>query len=199
MTILSSSLLLFFVMDPFGNVPVFLSVLKDVDPAKHRRIISRELFFALITLLFFLALGPNVLGAFQISEVALELAGGVIMFLLALRMVFPTPGRTLMGDPPGGAPFVVPLAIPLIAGPSAISIILLMRSREPDRWLEWLIALLVAWGGSSVILLFSGVLNRILRKRGLYALERLMGLLLITLAIEMFLSGIRILIKEGGG
>jgi MarC family membrane protein len=196
MTILSASLLLFFVMDPFGNVPVFLAVLKDVDPARRTRIILRELVFSLLTLLFFLALGRYVLDAFRISPVALELAGGVILFILALRLIFPTRGTTIMGDPPGGEPFIVPLAIPLLAGPSAISIILLMRSREPDRWLEWLIAILCAWAATSVILLLSGPLMRILKQRGLFALERLMGLLLTTLAIEMFIAGLRVLVRD---
>ncbi len=191
MTVFSATLMLLFVMDPFGNVPVFLAVLKDIDPRRRTRIILRELVAALIALLVCFLLGKHLLAALAVSQESLELAAGVVLFLLALRMIFPPPGGSLMGETPDGEPFIVPLAIPLIAGPSAMSVILIMRSREPERWLEWIAALFLAWLITSAVLLLAGSLQRVLSRRGLIAIERLMGLLLTTVAVEMMTSGIR--------
>ena len=189
MSLLSAAVLLFFVMDPLGNVPLFLTALKDVDPARQRQVILRELLIALAILILFLFLGRYILGVLHVSRQALTIGGGVVLMLIALRMVFPTSEASLR-EQVHEEPFIVPLAIPYTAGPSAMATTLLFMSTEPGRWPVWLGAVCLAWLASAVILYFSGGLRRVLGERGLTAIERLMGMLLITVAIEMLLRGI---------
>lgn len=189
MTIASAALLLFLVMDPLGNIPFFFATLKNVEPARQRGVIVRELLIALAALVLFLFLGRYILKLLGLSEPALTIAGGVILLLIALRMVFPTSERSLQEEVEGD-PFIVPLAIPYVAGPSALATELLLMSREPQRWAEWLLALALAWVASSVIIYFTLGLQRCLGKKGLIALERLMGMVLITISIQMLLNGI---------
>jgi len=189
MTLASATVLLFFVMDPLGNVPLFLSALKHVDPARQRWVIVRELLIALAVLVVFLFTGRFLLGVLHVSSPALTTAGGVILLLIALRMIFPTAEKSLREEVKE-EPFIVPLAIPYTAGPSALATELLLMSQEPDRWPVWLAAVLIAWLASAVILYFASGLRRFLGERGLVAVERLMGMLLITVAIEMLMSGI---------
>ncbi len=190
MTVMSAAVLLFFVMDPLGNVPLFLTALRRVAPERHRRVILRELVIALGVLVGFLFLGKGLLALLKVSAEALTAAGGVILLLIALRMIFPSSDRSLHEDVQD-EPFIVPLAVPYTAGPSALATVLLLTSREPARWPEWLLALVLAWLASSVVLYFAGGLSRLLGERGLVAMERLMGMLLVTVAMEMLLGGLR--------
>jgi MarC family membrane protein len=189
MTILSAAFLLFLVMDPLGNIPLFLTALKDVETERKKRVIARELVVALLVLMFFMLCGRFVLGLLQIHEPALSVAGGIVLFLIALKMIFPGP-EPVMGRHPDGEPFIVPLAIPLVAGPSAISTVLILATRDPARLFVWMLALTCAWAVSAVILLFSVRLSRFFGERGLLALERLMGLLLTVVAVQMLLTGL---------
>ena len=189
MTLLSAAVLLFLVMDPLGNVPFFLSTLRQVDPGRVRRVIVRELLIALGVLVCFLFAGRYVLAVLQISEPALSLAGGVILLLIALRMIFPS-GERSMREEVEGEPFVVPLAIPYVAGPSAFATELLLMSREPERWPVWLAALLVAWAATALIIYFGSGMRRLLGDKGLVAIERLMGMILVTVAIQMVMTGV---------
>jgi MarC family membrane protein len=189
MTILSAAALLFLVMDPLGNVPFFLAALRHVPPARHNRVVLRELVIALGVLVVFLFLGKHLLDLLRISEPALTIAGGVMLFLIALRMVFPTPERT-MHEEVQGEPFVVPLAIPYVAGPSALATELLLMNREPQRWPDWLAALALAWLATAVLLVLGSRLRTVLGPKGLIALERLMGMVLVTVATQMFLTGL---------
>ena len=191
LSVTSAAVLLFFVMDPLGNVPLFLSALKNVAPARHRLVVIRELVIALLVLVAFLFGGPRLLGLLHVSGTALTVAGGVVMLLIALRMVFPTADHNLT-EPVDAEPFVVPLAIPYLAGPSAMATVLLFTSREPDRWPAWLLALLLAWLASGLVLFFAAGFARLLGSRGLLAVERLMGMLLVIVAVEMILSGLRL-------
>lgn len=195
MNIVSAIALLFLVLDPVGNIPVFLTVLKNVEGRRHTRIILRELCFALGVLIIFLFSGSPILRILSITEPSLSIAGGIIIFLIAIKMIFPVP-EGIFGKIPEGEPFIVPLAIPLIAGPSAITTLLLLISREPSRWLEWLVALFCAWLLSGVILLASAPLHRFLGERVLIAVERIMGMLLTTVAVQMFLSGLKQVILQ---
>jgi MarC family membrane protein len=191
MTVLSAAILLLLVMDPMGNVPFFIMALKHVEPARQRRVVVRELTIALGVMIFFLFAGKYLLAVMQISEPALTIAGGVILFLIAIRMVFPSPDRPLHEDV-SGEPFIVPLAIPYVAGPSALATILLMMSREPNRWLEWLLALVAAWAVCGTVIVFGSQMRRFLGERGLIAAERLMGMVLVTISIQMLLNGLRV-------
>lgn len=188
MTILSAALLLFLVMDPLGNIPLYLTALKNVPPQRRTKVIFRELLIALLVMVVFLFSGQAFLSALHISEPALTATGGVILFLIALKMIFPQGDD---GKPTNEEePFIVPLAIPYVAGPSALATLLLIMNGEPDRWPDWLIALFAAWAISGAILLMAGPLAKVLRNRGLIAIERLMGMILIAIAIQMLLDGI---------
>lgn len=183
---------LFFVMDPLGNIPAFNAILARYDTKQRSLIVARELFFALIILLAFLFAGTAILDFLGLSQPSLSITGGVLLFIIALRMIFPRPATEeadLNEDP-----FIVPLAMPMVAGPSVIAILLLLSSSQPDRIWEWCAALIIAWSGTTVLLTTSPFLLRILGARGLRALERLMGMLLVLLATQMLLNGIAALV-----
>jgi len=189
MTIFSAALLLFLVMDPLGNIPMYLTALKNVPDERRTKVIFRELLIALAVMILFLFAGQHFLSALKISEPALTATGGVVLFLIAIKMIFPPTG----GHPTPAneeEPFIVPLAIPYLAGPSTIASLILIMNSEPSRWMDWLIALVAAWFVCGVILLCATPLAKILRNRGLIAIERLMGMILVALAIQMLLNGI---------
>ncbi len=185
----SAALLLFLVMDPLGNIPLFMTTLKKVEPGRQQFVVVRELLIAGVVLIAFLFLGQYLLKLLHLSETALTTAGGIILMIIALKMIFPRRDASLQEDLEG-EPFIVPLAIPYVAGPSAMATALLLMSREPNRWPEWLLAVLLAWFASAVIIYFSSYFARFLGEKGLVAIERLMGMLLITVAVQMLLNGI---------
>jgi MarC family membrane protein len=196
MEIISAATLLFLVMDPLGNIPIFLSVLEDVAPERRTRVLIRELLLAFVVLVLFLFFGQYVLGFLQLSQHSIRIAGGIILFLIALKMVFPVKRSAHAVEEIQGEPLLVPLAIPMVAGPSAMAIVMLMATNNPDRMMDWLLALFVAWLLSSLILVSANGLKRFLGQRGLVAMERLMGMLLIALAVQMLLEGISAYLVE---
>ncbi|MFZ5805804.1 MAG: MarC family protein [Verrucomicrobiota bacterium] len=191
----SAVILLLLVMDPFGNIPIFLAVLKNVPPKKRVRVILRECFVASIVLLAFFIFGKTFLSLLRLSETSLGIAGGVILFLIALRMIFHHP-EGIFGDLPEGDPFIVPLAIPALVGPSTMATALLLVSSRPDRIPEWILAAVFAMLISTIVLALSANIHRIIGQRGVIALERLMGLILTAIAVEMFLAGIQKFIEH---
>jgi len=190
MTILSAAVLLFLVMDPIGNIPLFVSVLKGVDASKHRWIVIREHLIALVVLVLILFSGRFLMKLLQIQGPALSIAGGIILFLIALRMIFAQPSG-IFGEGPKGEPLIFPLAIPFLAGPSALATVLLLATRDPARYPDWVLAVLVAWGASLLILLPAVALSQFLGARVLTAFERLMGMILTIIAVQMFLTGLQ--------
>lgn len=189
MKIFSAVVTLFLIMDPLGNIPVFLSVLKDVAPERRYKILVRELFLAYVVLLTFLFLGQYVLQLLSLRQETISVAGGIVLFLIALKMIFPPEGG-IMGDTPEGEPFLVPLAIPLTAGPSTLAALLLLQQSETGSvWRLWL-AVTIAWALTAMILLSSTFFYRLLKEKGLIAMERLMGMLLVMLSVQMFLDGV---------
>jgi len=190
MTLTSTVVLLLLVMDPFGNIPFFASALQRVEPRRRGRVVARELLVAYGVMVAFLFAGRVFLDLLGISGPALTLAGGVVLFLIAIRMIFPSPGRTLEEEIEG-EPFLVPLAIPYVAGPSVLATELLLMSREPERWPVWLLAVSLAWAATAIIVLLGSRVSERLGKRGLLAAERLMGMVLVAVAIQMFLAGIQ--------
>ncbi|MDK2122831.1 MarC family protein [Parachitinimonas caeni] len=191
----SATILLILVTDPLGNIPLFVSLLKQVKPERRRRIIVREVFFAFLLLLFFIFFGQKILNLMHLTDTSLGIAGGVILFLIALKMVFPHPEGS-WGHEAHGEPFLVPLAIPFIAGPSAIATVLLLVSREPHRLYEWIGALTVAMLVAAVVLGFSEKIADFLGEKVTMAFERLMGLILTAIAIEMLLAGIEKFVRQ---
>ena len=148
MTILQAALLLFLILDPLGNIPVFLSLLRRLEPRRQRVVLARELLIALAVLMLFLWAGKYALDAMHLRQESVAIAGGIVLFLIGIRMIFPPP-EGLMGEIPGGEPFIVPMAIPLVAGPSGMAAVMLMGSKEPDRLGEWSLALLLAWAATT--------------------------------------------------
>ena len=197
MTILSAALLLFLILDPLGNVPVFLSVLKPLPPHRQRVVLVRELLIALAVLMAFLWGGKYALELMHLRQESVAIAGGIVLFLIGIRMIFPRP-EGLLGELPDGEPFIVPLAIPLIAGPSGMAAVMLMGSNEPHRLGEWSLALLLAWAATAAILLCAPLLYRLLGRRALSAVERLMGMLLVAISVQMLLDGLSVYLGQGG-
>lgn len=189
MTLYSIAFTLILVMDPLGNVPVFLSILSTVSPARRKKIILRETFIAFIVLTLFLFFGRYILEGMRISDPALSIAGGIILFLISLRMIFPHENEEARTKQIG-EPFIVPLAIPLVAGPSTMALIMLLPNQLPGHTGLIFLALFCAWFVSTLILVFSDYFGKILGERGLIALERLMGMILTTMAVQMFLTGV---------
>jgi multiple antibiotic resistance protein len=190
MTTVAAAILLFLILDPLGNVPVFLSLLKPLSPARRRVVLARELLIALGVLFLFLFAGQWILEAMHIRQESVSIAGGIVLFLIGLRMIFPT-ADGIVGEVPEGEPFIVPLAIPLVAGPSGMAAVILMSSREPDRLADWSLALFLAWLATAAILFSATYLYKVLGMRVLTAVERLMGMLLVTLSVQMFLDGVQ--------
>jgi len=188
-TILSAALLLFLILDPLGNIPVFLSMLRRLEPRRQRIVLARELLIALGVLMVFLWAGKYALEVMHLRQESVSIAGGIVLFLIGIRMIFPPP-EGLMGDLPGGEPFIVPLAIPLVAGPSGMAAVMLMGSKEPERLADWSLALLLAWAATATILFSATWLYRLLGSRVLAAIERLMGMLLVAISVQMLLDGI---------
>jgi multiple antibiotic resistance protein len=187
---------LFFVMDPLGNMPVFNAVLSRFTPQRRAQITARELVIALVILLVFLFAGTAILDFLGLSQPSLNIAGGVLLFIIALRMIFPRAGAEAASEK--DEPFIVPLAMPMVAGPSTIAVLLLLSSTEPARIWEWCTALVIAWAGTTVLLTLSPFMLRALGDRGLRALERLMGMLLVLLATQMLLDGVREFVRSLG-
>ncbi|SHO57204.1 YhgN family NAAT transporter [Vibrio quintilis] len=190
MEIFSIATMLFLIMDPLGNLPVVLSILKHLDPKRRRIVLLRELIAALLILMLFLFAGRNILGFLHVSPETLSISGGVILFIIAIKMIFPSAG-SITGLAAGEEPFIVPMAIPMIAGPSLIASLLLLSSQYPDQLLELSLAVFLAWIGTFFILMFYGFFHKILGERGLKAIERLMGLLLVMVSTQMFLDGVK--------
>ena len=190
MSTLSAGILLFLIMDPLGNIPLFLSQLRNVAPTRRRTVLVRELVIALVVLFAFLFGGGFVLSALQLRPESISIAGGIVLFLIGVKMIFPPRDGNMFGASPGGEPFIVPMAIPGVAGPSAMAALLLMTNSEPGRTADWSLALFAAWLATALILLSSTYLFRWLGESVLTALERLMGMLLVAISVQMFLDGI---------
>jgi small neutral amino acid transporter SnatA (MarC family) len=192
---LSAGILLFLIMDPLGNVPLFLGLLKPVAPERRRYVLARELVIALVTLFVILFCGRFVLKALQLRPESVSIAGGIVLFLIGVKMVFPPREGSIFGGPTGSEPFIVPMAIPGVAGPSAMAALMLMANSEPGRTADWSIALFCAWLATALILLSSTFLYRCLGDSVLTAIERLVGMLLVALSVQMFLDGVAVYLK----
>jgi multiple antibiotic resistance protein len=189
MFVLTAAITLALILNPLGNIPVFMSTLKNVDPKRHTLIIVRENCFAFLILLVFILFGGYILHGVQISEQALGISGGIIMFIIALRMIFP---ETKQKDEKANCsePFFVPLAIPITAGPGALTTAMLLATQHPDKRLFLLLAVTLASLISCLILLAGRYLSHYLGEKGLIALERLSGMMLTAMAVQMFLTGV---------
>ena len=197
MTIASAAILLFLILDPLGNIPVFLSLLRGMPPHRQRVVLVREMLIALGVLMAFLWGGKYALELMHLRQESVSIAGGIVLFLIGVRMIFPPP-EGLLGELPGGEPFIVPMAIPLVAGPSGMAAVMLMGSQDPGRMGAWSLALLIAWAATAAILFSATYLYKLLGSRVLSAMERLMGMVIVALSVQMFLDGISAYLGLGG-
>ena len=188
MDIITAAVMLFLIMDPVGNLPVFLSILRHLPAERRRKVMIRELLISLVVLLLFLFAGQEILNLLNLKQEAVSISGSIVLFLIAIRMIFPSEGG-VTGLPEGEEPLIVPMAIPMIAGPSILAALLLLAHQYPHQMTDWTLALLLAWSASSIILMFYEQINRMLGDRVLQALERLMGMLLVMISVQMLLDG----------
>lgn len=195
-TFASATILLFLITDPIGNIPLFANALKNVSPARRPKVIIREVSIAFVLLLSFMFVGEGFLRVMNLSALSLQIAGGVVLFLIALRMVFPPPRRVADLDP--REPLIVPLAVPAIAGPSALATVLLLVSQAPQKRPEWIAALCITMLLCATILLLADRIQRLIGERVIEAVERLMGLVLVAVSIEMLLQGLRMFLQLPG-
>ena len=195
-SIISTAILLFFILDPFGNVPLVLSILKNTNKEEHTKIIIRETLIGLLILLIFLFFGENFLSVFHLETHSITIAGAIIFFIISLKMIFPDPNNELFVLKKGDSPLVVPIAMPMIAGPAAIATLLVLAKTNEDNTSSLFVSLLLAWFFSSLILISAPKLYKILKEKGLSALEKLMGMLLLIMAVQMFIDGIRALLPS---
>jgi MarC family membrane protein len=193
-TFASATILLLLITDPVGNIPMFANALKHVAPQRRPWVILREILIAFALLLTFMFVGEGFLRVMNLSELSLQIGGGVILFLIALRMVFP-PAATAEAEITT-EPLIVPLAIPAIAGPSALATVLLLVSQQPERRMEWIAALCVTMLVCAAVLVSAERIQRLIGDRLVMAVERLMGLVLVSVAIEMLLRGIRTFVQQ---
>lgn len=194
-TFTSATILLLLITDPVGNIPIFVKTLRNVAPERRTMVIVREVLIAFLLLLLFMFVGKSFLTTMNLSDVSLQIAGGVILFLIALRMIFP-PVELKQEAPQEGdellaEPLIVPLAIPALAGPSALATVMLLVSQAPERKLEWVAALSVTMLVCAVVLVLAERIQRLLGERVVIAVERLMGLILVAVSVEMLLRGIK--------
>jgi MarC family membrane protein len=186
----SALVLLLLVLDPFGSLPIFISVLKGVAPERRARVAVRETLIAFAVLLAFMLAGQGFLNLMRLSERSLEVAGGVILLIISIRMIF-SGGAEVYASDSQREPLIFPLAVPLLAGPSAMATVLLLASRQPDRMLHWVGALTLAMALSGIVLLTADRIRRWLGSSMVSAIEKLMGLVLTAIAVEMVLAGLK--------
>jgi multiple antibiotic resistance protein len=194
MDLLSVTVTLFLIMDPFGNIPVFLPILERVPKERRRFVLIRELFLALAVIVVFVFFGKYLMSFLGLRQESVSIAGGIILFLIGLHMVFPSKESPKETDI-DGEPFLVPLAIPLIAGPSLLAVLLVFASTSPETLPKLMLAALLAWGITFIVLLSSTYLIRFLTKRGLMAIERLMGMVIVALSVQLFLEAVSSYLK----
>lgn len=190
MGIFGVAVLVFLVTDPFGNTAIYLAALKNVAPERRLRVVVRELLFALLLLMLFLTFGEKVLSGLGLSRESTAIAGGIILFVIAMRLIFPGP-QGVLGDLPEGEPMLVPLATPALAGPSALAVLMTLRNTFAGPLWELYLGVFLAWAATALILLQATALQRYLGVRGLTAIERLTGMLLIMLSVDMLLDNLQ--------
>ncbi|MFN9719726.1 MAG: MarC family protein [Planctomycetota bacterium] len=184
-------LLLFIVLDPFGNLVTINALLHKQTAAARRRIMFRESLIALAVLLAAVFAAGPIMRALGLQPYSLGVAGGIVLFMIAMGMVFPA--RKIVDDEELGDPLIVPIAVPFIAGPSTISFILLLSQKHDRGTVAF--SVFLAGLGSAVILTLSPTIYAFLGNRGSRTVERLMGMLLVMMSVQMVMDGIQAYLK----
>lgn len=189
LSLFSITVVLFIIMDPIGNIPSYLTLVKDLDPARRRFVLIREMLIALAFMIVFNFIGEYIFSVLELSDTAVQLSSGLILFLTAIKILFPA-SNSFRRNLPQGEPFIIPLAVPLIAGPSLLATIMLYARMETSVPLM-LGSIIIAWVLALVILLAAPLFKRYLGDNGLMAFERLLAMVLVMLAIQRFMEGIQ--------
>jgi MarC family membrane protein len=192
---LSATVLLILITDPLGNIPLFINCLRGVTPHRRAIVILREVAIAFGILLAFMLVGDRFLRMMSLTDLSLRIGGGIVLFLIALRMIFPHPDG-LTGATRGGEPVIVPLAIPALAGPSALATVMLLTSQAPGKMMEWVAALTVTMIVCAIVLVLAERIQQWLGEATVTAFERLMGLVLVAISVEMMLAGIKTFVHQ---
>lgn len=187
----SALILLLLVLDPLGSLPICIPIMREVPRERRAVVALREVSIAFLVLLGFMFTGEGFLQVMHLSERSLEVAGGVILLMVAIRMIFSSHGESVYGMPPGKEPLIFPLAVPLLAGPSAMATVLLLASRQPEKIWHWIAALAVAMWICGLTLLLAERIRKLLGDSVVSAIEKLMGLVLTAIAVEMVLAGLK--------
>lgn len=198
MSLFSIALTFFLVTNPIGNTPAIVALVKDFDFERQKKILFRESIFALLIAIFFQFFGEVFLGMLNVKDYAVTISGGILLLLTSIRMIFPsdkTPGKVQQKKQD---PFIVPIATPLLSGPGLLTIIMLYARQEPSE-LKILFAILIAWVGVIAVLAAAPYLQKLIGKKGLMALEQLMGMILALISTEMIVNGSRLFIKTFQG
>ena len=185
-SVFSIAFALFLLMDSFGNIPIYLSILKNIDKTRRQKIILREMFISLLIIIVFAFFGNSFFSFLGISTKSMHLCGGIVLFIIGLNMIFPKADQGSFHIE--GEPLIFPLSIPLVAGPAVLAAVMIYAHKEVV-YTTLLMAIFIAWLATAIILLLAGKLSALIDPRGLQAIERLMGLILIMIAIEMVLKG----------
>lgn len=188
MSLFSITLVLFFIMDPIGNISSYLNLVKELDPKRQKWVIFREMLIALAVMIGFNYLGEVFFDLLNLSETTVRVSSGVILFLIGVKILFTAPD-SLRAGLPQGEPFIFPIAVPLIAGPGLMATIMLFAHLEPLQSIM-LIAILISWACAATVLFFSSTIKRVLGENGLMACERLIGMVIVLIAVQRFLEGI---------
>lgn len=189
MQVLSLAITLFFVLDPFGNLPIVLSLLNKVPPRRRVRVVVRETLIALLLLVVFYAVGPRFIALLGVDSSDLTICGGVVLGIIALKLVFPD--EHAGGEDRDEEPYIVPIAIPLMAGPSALATVMIMAAQSAAAPWAGLGMMALAWFVTALLLVIGVVLGNLLPSRLLIAFERLSGLLLAVISVHMVMTGVR--------
>lgn len=189
---MSTIILLFLIIDPLGNLPVFMSILKHIDSKRRRIIIFREMLIALLLMLIFLFAGQNILSLLNLQTETVSISGGILLFIIAIKMISPPQEERNLSFSANDEPFLVPLATPLVAGPSILATLMLLSHQHPYQINYLVLALFIAWSISVCILMMSNIFLRLLGSKGMNVLERLMGLLLVMVSTQMFMNGLQV-------
>ncbi|UUM21941.1 MarC family protein [Mycoavidus sp. SF9855] len=192
---ITATILLLLIIDPLGNIPICINALRNVAAERRVWVVLREVGIAFVTLLIFMLMGEHFLRLMHLTDTSLQLAGAIILFIIALRMVFPAADDPMTAEIIG-EPLIVPLAIPALAGPSAMATVMLLSSQGPGQTMEWIGALTVTMGVCAFVLILADRIQRFLGPRAVIAIERLMGLVLIAISVEMLLAGTRAFIRQ---
>ena len=188
---------LILVMDPFGNIPLFITALKRVPQERRTKVLLRELFIALFIMMIFLFGGAKMLSWLGIAKYSLGISGGIVLFIMSIKLVFNSViDEQAQINQRDEEPFLVPLAIPLIAGPASLSMLMILSAGDPEKVWSLFTAVIIASVLNGIVLLLSFPISNILGRRGIIALERLTGLVMVLISVNMMMGGISEFVKS---